>query len=668
MTSTASNHKKYTSLAFRRVFKSRIVNMILALGASIVAVVIAISATIVQNNFEYAKTKEFIGDTDITFEAMAVTIILTIISGFFSLSVVPKMFKQIYKKQSCDSFFSVPIKREEYFVANYFYGVLVNVLCFVIPLLIYIFSASIASNKYINYVIEYKMLIPVVIDLLFAVIAIYSAFVMCAVISGKRIQYLFLSLICLICTSTTLAGIAVKVNSIWGLNLDLTTLSSISPVENAISAVLSQENIPAQVVISIIEIVGMFIVGYIAFKHRKAEVAEMSLSGKIVPYILLAVLSSAAFFYSATGNGVIDLVVGLILAVLITMVFSAVFYKKPFTRETAITTACVCGVCTILSVGVMLPIFNGYVKYVPDTDKIESVKVSTLDEYAGYTGVAGLINSDFADYFEGESITLKEKDNIEKVVALHNRTVDNDVIKVAKKNSTSMLRLMLFLGDDYFSDDYQMNVGYKITYKLTNGMTVERSYDAPNTLVAKQYFDVLQTEEALSQLSPFDIKNDKVLAYDCTNYSLYDEEYYDDEDYNDKDYYVETDYYEPETVELKGFDIDKFNEALMKDYLAMEQKSFMYSFDEFQSSYFDCEGIYDYNDTVCELNVYYATDDMTDEELAKYKKMSKSQVMTAIDEDWDGKIPAASTWLTIHENETNTINYLNSCGAGIKVQ
>lgn len=663
MTSTASSHKKYTSLAFKRVFKSRIVNMILALGASIVAVIIAISATIVQNNFTYAQAKEVIGDTDITFEAIAVAVILTIISGFFSLSVVPKMFKQIYKKQSCDSYFSVPIKREEYFVANYFYGVLVNVLCFVIPLLIYIFSASIASNKYINYVFEYKILIPVAIDLMFAVIAIYSAFVMCAVISGKRIQYLFLSLICLICTSTTLAGIAVKVNSIWGLELNLSTLSSISPVENAISAVLSQENIPAQVVISIIEIVGMFIVGYIAFKNRKAEVAEMSLSGKIVPYILLAVLSSAAFFYSATGNGVIDLVVGLILAVLITMVFSAVFYKKPFTRETAITTACVCGVCTILSVGVMLPIFNGYVKYVPDTDKIESVKVSTLDEQESYTGLAGLFDSDISDFVDGESITLTDKENIEKVVALHNRTVDDDVIKVARKNSNSMLRLMLFLGDD-LSNDYQMNVSYKITYKLTNGMTVERSYDAPNTLIAKQYFDVLQTEEALSQLSPFDIKNDKVLAYYCTNYSLYAEKYN-----NDDDDYVESDYYyEPDTVELKGFDIDKFNEALMKDYLEMEQNFFMDSFDQFQSSFFDKEGIYNYNETVCDLQVYYATDKMTDEELAKYKKMSKSQLITAIDEDWDDKIPAESTSIPICKKETNTINYLNSCGAGIKVQ
>ena len=68
MTSTASSHKKYTSLAFKRVFKSRIVNMILALGASIVAVIIAISATIVQNNFTYAQAKKVIGDTDITFE------------------------------------------------------------------------------------------------------------------------------------------------------------------------------------------------------------------------------------------------------------------------------------------------------------------------------------------------------------------------------------------------------------------------------------------------------------------------------------------------------------------------------------------------------------------------------------------------------------------------
>ena len=136
MTSTASKPKNYTSLAFKRTFKGTLVNTVLALGASIVTVIIALSSTVadlVYNGLEYDYDSEYF-----TVENMLpVVLVIAFITGFFSLTTVPRMFRQIYKKQSCDSYFSVPITREEYFVANYFYGFLVNIVCFALALVIY---------------------------------------------------------------------------------------------------------------------------------------------------------------------------------------------------------------------------------------------------------------------------------------------------------------------------------------------------------------------------------------------------------------------------------------------------------------------------------------------------------------------------------------------------
>ena len=648
MTSTASKHKNYTSLAFKKTFNGSLVNMILGLCASVVVVLIAISSTLLQNIYD-GTSKRWIGEYDMTDTAFAVAIVLTALSGFFSLFIAPKMFRQIYKKQSCDSYFSTPIKREEYFVANYLYGVMVNVMCYVIPMALFIFATMLASNKYINYIIDYKALIPITFAMMLAVIAIYSAFVMCAVISGKRLHYLILSLICLLCTSTTLGGISIKLNSIWGFSVDLTMLSAISPVENAVASALNSNVVPL-IIISVIEIIGMFFAGYIAFKNRKAETAEMSLSGKILPCVLLVVFSSSAFFFSATGSGAFDIIVGIVLCVLATMIFSAIFYKKAFTKQTLITLASVVGVCTVLSVVVTLPIFNGYVKYIPQEDKIESVTVSSLAESENYTGIVGMIISDVSSFAQEDEIVVKQKENIKKVMALHEKSIDDAVIKATRKNNSSWLRLMLFLGDDLI-DDYTTNVSYKITYKLTNGKTVERIYTVPNTTVRTEYFNILQTEEALSQMPPFTVNNDTYLQSEIGVYLL-DEE---------NEYY-------PKYPNLKNFDVEKFNEALMKDYLSMTQSNFMNTIDCMQSIYFDRESTFPYTECVCELKLYYATEKATPDEIAKYKKMSASQLDNLVTDDWEGKTNAAYTWIQIYDIEKNTIEYLNSCGADIKTK
>ena len=650
MTSTASKPKNYTSLAFKRAFKGTLVNTVLALGASIVSVIIAFSSTaadIALNGANYNHDSEYF-----TVEIMPpVVLVLALITGFFSLTTVPRMFRQIYKKQSCDSYFSVPIKREEYFVANYFYGFLVNIVCFVLPLAVYLGAIQATKSNLIDlgYVLKFAFVF------MLAVLAMYSAFVVCAVISGKRIQYLILSLICLFCTSTMLTGIATKICSIWGFSGDLTLLNALSPIDNAIAGAYFYEGVEADnviplIIISLVEIIGLFIAGYIAFKKRKAETAESSLSGKVIPYVIIAILVGAAFFFSATGTSAVDIVVGIVLATLMAMAFGGIFYKKVFTKQTLITLIGVCAVFTTLSIVVTLPVFNGYVKYVPEAGEVDSVEFCSVSHSGSYTGFSELLGTNVGYTDFGEEIIFVEQENIEKIIALHNKSIEDDAIKTTrKKNNRSWLRIMLFI-DSLHGYDYISDTSYRIKYNLADGSTVERVYSVSNNLVTKEYYDVFQNEEALWQLEPMKYDNEKFLGVECSVYNNDDE-------------------YSEESVELVNFDIEQYKEALVKDYLSMKRTTFISEFDSFESSYYGMYygKYYDYDEyyPVCNVDLYFANEDITDEELAEYKKMPTSRLLNAIYEDYDKNYKAWYFSRDFSNDYTNTVEYLNSCGAGL---
>lgn len=650
MTSTASKPKNYTSLAFKRAFKGTLVNTVLALGASIVSVIIAFSSTasdIALSGANYNHDSEYF-----TVEIMPpVVFVLALITVFFSLTTVPRMFRQIYKKQSCDSYFSVPIKREEYFVANYFYGFLVNIVCFILPLVVYLGAIQTMKSNLIDlgYVLKFASVF------MLAVLAMYSAFVVCAVISGKRIQYLILSLICLFCTSTMLTGIATKICSIWGFSGDLTLLNALSPIDNAIAGAYFYEGVEADnviplIIISLVEIIGLFIAGYIAFKKRKAETAESSLSGKVIPYVILAILVGSAFFFSATGTGAVDIVIGIVLATLMAMAFSGIFYKKVFTKQTLITLIGVCTVFTTLSIVVTLPVFNGYVKYVPEAGEVDSVEFCSVSHSGSYTGFSELLGTNVGYTDFGEEIIFVEQENIEKIIALHNKSIEDEAIKTTrKKNNRSWLRIMLFI-DSLHGYNYISDTSYRIKYNLADGSTVQRVYSVSNNLVTKEYYDVFQNEEALWQLEPMKYDNEKFLGVECSVY-------------NNGDEYLE------ESVELVNFDIEQYKKALVKDYLSMQRTTFISEFDSFESSYYGMYyGMYyDYDEfyPVCNIDLYFANDDITDEELAEYKKMPTSRLLNAIYEDYDKNYKAWYFSRDFSNDYTNTLEYLNSCGAGL---
>ena len=101
----------------------------------------------------------------------------------------------------------------------------------------------------------------------------------------------------------------------------------------------------------------------------------------------------------------------------------------------------------------------------------------------------------------------------------------------------------------------------------------------------------------------------------------------------------------------------------------MQRTTFISEFDSFDSSYYGMYygKDYDYAEyyPVCNVDLYFANDDITDEELAEYKKMPTSRLLNAIYEDYDKNYKAWYSSRDFSNDYTNTVEYLNSCGANL---
>lgn len=619
MTSTALSFSNFKS-AFAKVFKARLLSAILIIAGCIGVACIAIANVLLDVSYK---------NSDISEDAVILLIWIAAFISVFSLSNAYRMFKEIYKKQSCDAYFSVPIRREEYFIANYLYGALVNTVCYFGTALFYI-GVLVASDHTFD-----ASYLPKIFAMFAALLAIYSAFVMCAVASGRRLYYILLSLICILCPSTFFSGIIIQINSIWGFSSDLSYLSAVNPIENS-ALVAVNENMLPLIIISVAEIVVMFAAGLILFKNREAEIAETGITGRVIPYAVLALLIGAMYFEFGIGNTVIDIVLGILASVVFTFAFGKIFFRKAFTKKTTLTLAVVCTGLTALSVIVATPAFNLYVKYVPDAELVESAEVCTLDSVQNF-GMVAYLNDIVTDEYTSNDIILENPDNIEKVIELHKATVSNDIISKSKYHGNVSLIKALFLDEllDDGSDDEYGKLGYKLTYHLKNGKTVSRTYSVNPSLISEKLDDVYKNEEAVDCILN-ELLDNKLLYASLYDYYDYDEEFA---------------YYYNEDL-LRNFDIKEFTEAYRKDLLSYDK--------DYGGSWFE-NNILQWMDSYYpgySLTIYYVDEaNASDEDIKAIEKMTYHQVHEA---GFADETKVYSIEKIIYFDMKNTIKYLES--------
>ena len=659
MTSVNSNSKFIA--AFKKLLKRR-------WAGAVVILVLSIAAGIISASSNFASYKYIASDYDLPSymanEATRVCLddslltfagFLCFIIGVYSLFACVRYFKEIYKKRSCDYYFSSPIKRAEYFNSGFLFGFIVNAVSFCAGILVYVAISLAPTVPNVTFYYE-KDVFLAVFAMLLALLAAFALLLLCAVLAGKKLHYIVLSVIALFSAPTAFIGLAANVNYIWGIIRATYDYAALSPAGNAINAYINSTDTKKLfifIAISAVEIIGAYIIGLIVFKRRKAEVAEVSLAGKVLPFLFLALLQVSAFMYfgSVASFGIV-LGGGLIAAAVVTLIYTAIFYKKAFTKETLITLACTSLACIVVLSSIYLPKNNAFVKYVPDVQEVESVELTT-NPVADFSGLpTSIINMLYEAYMvdESDTYTVSGEEGIEKAIALHQRVVSDEVINNSRRSNG----LNDALNDDY-SDYYYNDFSFEIKYNLKDGRTVARQYSVKSGIISDELAAFFQTEEVIRQLDNFSIPQDKVLFVGV--------ELFDNSDENGEFDYG--DYY-------GWFDIAKATDATAgyADLLeaAIKDKSNENPANYFSSQYFGVNVLSSYYDryTIGSIMIYYIGEDTAQQFIDKVSAMSWEEFQRYAESDeyssyiFDSGI--CETEIGIYSEDTLTLEYLKALG------
>lgn len=660
MTSTTLNYKGGFKAVFAKTFKQQLPGTIVLIFLSVLASVLSAAGTIISNS-----SSVFTNKYDITDDVILLVNYFCVVCMIFSLFLAMQMFKEIYSKRACDTFFAMPIKRSEYFIAKYLYGAVINIVAMVVMAAINIAILLSASTKLVTYIMDFSAFFRIAAAFLFDTLCVYTLFVFCAVLSGKRVQYFFFVIIALFAPVCITTGAIDVVNKIWGVDANSFIVSIIHPVQNilmlwesSVEYALSADKNLYIILVEAAEMVALFAAGYIVFKNRKAEIAEFTPSGKILPFMFLAFVVAAEFLQCASKlNYFIAMPLAILFSVIGTMIFSGVFYKKIFIKKTAITFA-VSGALCILFVGlVSFPSYSNYVKYVPETDEIESVEL--ID------GSMGLINYSSISYYSDAlsvydfetsgSYKFAAADSIENAVQLHKKIIDDETIKRGKAlNSDTWGDMMQY---DYV---YENSYECRIVYHLKNGKTVTRRYAVPAKMISDEMVALMKTEEALSQFGITAVKSENLI------YSTFESEIYSDD----------TENYKKTSKNLSLQETDEILKAYKKDLLNVNKAEFLdylsrytgYYVDYYTDRYYyedkpvDTEDMDYVTENSYWIYVMSFTSEADDEYREKIKAMSVEELnkLSNNSEEYYEKLTSDS--LYINTNYKNTYKYAQSLG------
>lgn len=142
--------------------------------------------------------------------------------------------------------------------------------------------------------------------------------------------------------------------------------------------------------------------------------------------------------------------------------------------------------------------------YVPEASSVKSAVLEVknyshgdavpLVQYIGNVIYTGYSNED-------NSYTITEPENIEKLVALHEKTVSDE----ARKKTAAYYRSLENEDVDYVDyDDLNSDdgtIGFAVKYTLKNGKTVTRRYEVASSVIIDEYVAAVQNKEVLNQTS-----------------------------------------------------------------------------------------------------------------------------------------------------------------------
>lgn len=523
MTSTSLQNRKKFSALLKSALKKQWIYLAVC-GALTILILLIFSAVTL--------TDSLYSDY---FEIMAQVSVFMMIAlascTLFSFVAAPRLFKEIYKKQQCDIYFSLPVKREEYFAANYIAGLIANLSIYTVCVISAAIQASLFAKRYAP---DVKMLILHFAEILMVIVLAYTVFVLCAAISGKRVHYILVSLLLTISSTFALDGFVKKLHTFWGLYvadfLNIFNLYSIINTDEYGSSIS-----PLPLISYIIITIAVFVLAFICFKNRKSEVAQTSLSGKVFPLILLAIFIASAFYYGDSwGPKYIGVMLGLGLCAICGLIYSSIFFKKRYTKQSAIVTACTAAICAVITIIPILPNqMREFEKRVPEENTVESVSINpNTDYYAEDTLMPEVFST-------GKPLQITSEEAISKVIVYNNAICEDAVINLSKSETNiSALKTRLF-GNllDFDNQSVSTYDNILITYKLKSGRTVKKFYSIANGAKSTELAQVLTTQDVFDNCELFNIEQKNILKTNISKYKQiytegeideYGDEYYED--------------------------------------------------------------------------------------------------------------------------------------------
>lgn len=590
--------------------------------------------------------------SDITSEFSVSAILLVNVLGVIHLLFLSlKMFREIYSRQASDFFYSMPVTRKEYYTGNVLFGIINILFLFISVIAVSLIFGTLPIVFDVKHcVLEVKPFLEYMLTAFSGLFLTFAVFMVSAVLCGRRWQAIAASVLSSISLSAIMSGVGMHMNSIYGYNVE----NNGSAIDTFLAVLNKGEGVSLAVLVifKFAAAAVLLAVGYLVFKNRKAEVAEQSLSGKIVPALLLFVIDIGVFMTAFSAFDKVfyaKILIGVVFCVIVTVIFCAVFNKKAFTKNTDIACVAACVVSIAFAVGVeTLPKAVGYVDYMPSVEEIQSIEfIENYDNYA-YVDSSYLTYLDYLfeggmydDEYEDDALKIESQEGIDCVLKLHQKVIDDEVIQKYEKYINP--DESVYIDDNWFS--------YKLTYYLKNGKKVTRYYSVCCKDMLDEYAEFIKTDEVIEQSFPFTLDKDSIL------FARVEEPYEDTEVYDDSLEY--TDDYSVSYSADSYFTLDNYDEffALLKQDMQarsnidalMQTTSYIYLYDK-------------YIENEQYIYIYYLDEDTPAELAEKIRNMTPTQAesyMYNSNEDFNVMSEAVILSKT---GDENTMNYLTDRG------
>ena len=370
------------------------------------------------------------------------------------------LFKYTNEEKSSSFIHGLPISKRKLYITNILTGIVMYVIPFLVNLIIILLLNLGEMGKYLQFTDIIKWFgICMLYNTIFFAFATFIGTFCASKISHGILTYILMyaPVGVLVLTSAITENILYGFKGLSSNFEEFTKLPFIKIIEDfreMSSYYLSQtiEFETSTIIIYITSIIVMLVLGYFIYKKRKLEITKEFIAFKgirsFVKYAatFLVNLLSYMYFYDVIGKHNIRTLLASFIITLIAYLIIEMILKKTYKVFKSIIGFIVYAVIITITFVILSTGAFGYETRIPKAENVEEVSFKVRNE----------------------TINFKEKQNIENIINLQQKLVDEK-----KKGYTE----------------------YTIEYKLKDGRKITRKYDINNSLYKEELNKILTSNE-----------------------------------------------------------------------------------------------------------------------------------------------------------------------------